>query len=355
MTSDLNVAAPEARAPLVTVAVRAFNSRQFIRAALDGAVAQTYRPLEIVICDDGSTDGTHREIERCLTEICTDLPIRFVRHSTNLGVGAALDTIVAKSSGEYLMITDGDDISLPGRAAECIGTVRKMGPGCLGVVCQGQCIDPDGNELGGQILFHQKGDLTAASMARGGGLKGGMSLLSRRVFEAGPPLCGLRQQEDRLLGYRAACLGELVTIPQTLLLRRLHRANISNYSHLHRSSTQARVQVSDHFGNYVRAVARMIDETNQLKSSGALSSIVGDECIKHLRHELRILRLYRAAMHRRMTVRVAALLALLRRGVTARAVGRVYVHAHLPRVGAVLLWRHDHYRRASQARCGTRP
>jgi glycosyltransferase involved in cell wall biosynthesis len=344
----------EASAPLVTVALRAFNSRQFIRGALDGAVAQTYRPLEIVVCDDGSTDGTHTEIERYLAEFSTEIPIRFVRHNTNLGVGAALDTIVANSRGEYLMIADGDDISLPGRAAECIDTVRRMGPGCLGVACQGQCIDPNGKELGGQIEFHQEGDLKAGSIARGGGLKGGMSLLSRRVFQAGPPLCGLRQQEDRLLGYRAACLGELVTIPKTLLLRRLHTANISNYSRLHRSSTQARVQVSDHFGDYVRAVARMIKETNQLRSSGALSSIVGDECIKHLRRELRILRLYRAAMHPRMTVRVAALLALLRRGVTPRAIGRVYVHAHLPRVGALLLWRHDHYRRASQARCGTR-
>jgi glycosyltransferase involved in cell wall biosynthesis len=354
MTDWLNEAILDADGPLVTVALRTFNSRGFIRAALDGAVAQTYRPLEIVVCDDGSTDGTHTEIEKYLTEISTDIPIRFVRHSTNLGVGAALDTIVANSRGEYLMIADGDDISLPGRAAECIDAVRRMGPGCLGVACEGQCIDPNGKELGGQILFHHEGDLTAASIARGGGLKGCMSLLARRVFHAGPPLCGLRQQEDRLLGYRAACLGELVTIPKTLVLRRLHTANISNYSRLHRTSTQARVQVSDHFGHYVRAVARMIKETNQLRSSGALSSIVGDECIKHLRRELRILRRYRAAMHPRMTVRVAALLALLRRRVTPRALGRVYVHAHLPGVGALLLWRHDHYRRASQARCCTR-
>src|SRR5919109_1808997 len=127
MTSNLNVSAPEARAPLVTVAVRAFNSRQFIRAALDGAVAQTYRPLEIVVCDDGSRDGTHTEIERYLTEISTEIPIRFVRHSTNLGVGAALDTIVANSRGDYLMIADSDDVSLPSRAAECVDAIRRRG------------------------------------------------------------------------------------------------------------------------------------------------------------------------------------------------------------------------------------
>ena len=73
-------AIPEASAPLVTVALRAFNSRQFIHAALDGAVAQTYRPLEIVVCDDGSTDGTDAEIEQYLTEMSTDVPISFVRH-----------------------------------------------------------------------------------------------------------------------------------------------------------------------------------------------------------------------------------------------------------------------------------
>jgi purine nucleoside phosphorylase len=52
MTERLHEATLEADAPLVTVAVRAFNSRRFIRAALEGAVAQTYRPLEIVVCDD---------------------------------------------------------------------------------------------------------------------------------------------------------------------------------------------------------------------------------------------------------------------------------------------------------------
>ena len=52
MTERLHEATLEADALLVTVAVRAFNSRRFIRAALDGAVAQAYRPLEIVVCDD---------------------------------------------------------------------------------------------------------------------------------------------------------------------------------------------------------------------------------------------------------------------------------------------------------------
>jgi glycosyltransferase involved in cell wall biosynthesis len=337
-------AIPEASAPLVTVALRAFNSRQFIRAALDGAVAQTYRPLEIVVCDDGSTDGTDAEIEQYLTEVSTDVPIRLVRHSTNLGVGAALDAIVANSRGEYLMIADADDVSLSGRAAECIDTVRRTGSGYLGVACQGQCIDPNGKELGGQILFHQEGDLTAASIARGGGLTGAISLLSRRVFEVGPPLCGLRQREDRLLGYRAACLGKLACIPKVLMLRRVHMNNTSGYLHQSHSPAEARLRMSRNAISKIQAVARMLQETDYLLGKGFLGSAAADGLASSLRRELRVLRLYRVATHRRRRLRVAAVLALLRQRASPRTVGQIYVHANLPRIAAVLLWRYSYYR-----------
>jgi Glycosyl transferase family 2 len=344
MTDGSNEATLDADGPLVTVALRAFNSRRFIRTALDGAVAQTYRPLEIVVCDDGSTDGTHTEIERYLTEISTEIPIRFVRHSTNLGVGAALDTIVANSRGEYLMIADGDDISLPGRAAECIDTLRRMGPGCLGVACQGQCIDPNGKELGGQILFHHEGDLTAASIARGGGLKGGMSLLARLVFQAGPPLCGLRQQEDRLLGYRAACLGKLACVPKVLMLRRVHMNNTSGYLHQSHSTAEARLRISQNAISKIRSVARLLQETDYLFAEGFLGPAAAGCFALSLRRELRILRLYRVVTHRRRPVRVTAILALLRQRASPRTICQICVHANLPRIAAVLLWRHSYYR-----------
>jgi glycosyltransferase involved in cell wall biosynthesis len=353
MVGKLYETTPRAGAPLVTVAVRAFNSRRFIRAALDGAVAQTYRPLEIVVCDDGSTDGTDAIIHGYLADVSTDIPILFIRHSVNAGVGAALDTIIANSHGEYVMIADSDDVSLPGRAAECVDAIRRRGKEYLGVACRGQCIDAAGNKLDGQILLHQDQDLTPQAIVRGGGLKGGMSLLARRVFQAGPPLCGLRQQEDRLLGYRAACLGKLECVPKVLMLRRVHMDNTSGYLHQSHSTAEARLRVSRNAISKIRSVARMLQETDYLLGEGLLGSAAADDLALSLRRELRILRLYRVATHRRRPLRITAVLALLRQRASPRTVGQICVHANLPWIAAVFLWRHSSYRltRKSITRC----
>jgi glycosyltransferase involved in cell wall biosynthesis len=92
--------------PRVSVIIPAFNAEAHIGEALDSVVAQTYRDWEVVVGDDGSTDGTIR--------IVTDFGHRVaVVSAANAGPAAARNRAIAQSSGELLAFLDADDYWLP--------------------------------------------------------------------------------------------------------------------------------------------------------------------------------------------------------------------------------------------------
>ena len=109
--------------PLVSFCVKCYNQRQYIEAALDGAFAQTYRPMEIVISDDGSTDGSDELILKKIDDYkCGggDLPIIFNRNKENLGNIGSWIVFGELAHGELFIKADGDDISLPERTEKIV-------------------------------------------------------------------------------------------------------------------------------------------------------------------------------------------------------------------------------------------
>ena len=106
--------------PLVTMLVLAYQQAGTIEAAIRGALAQTHSPLEVVISDDASTDGTWDAIERAVAGYAGPHRLVLNRNAANLGIGAHIDTMVALSHGELLFVAAGDDISLPQRCARVV-------------------------------------------------------------------------------------------------------------------------------------------------------------------------------------------------------------------------------------------
>jgi len=101
--------------PLITFTICAYNQEQFIREAVEGAFAQTYSPLEIILSDDCSKDRTF-EIMREMTASYRG-PHRLIlnRNSTNLGLAGHCNRLAELAHGELLVGAAGDDISFPNR------------------------------------------------------------------------------------------------------------------------------------------------------------------------------------------------------------------------------------------------
>lgn len=101
--------------PLVSVVMIAFNEERFIAEAIESVFAQTYRDWELVLVDDGSTDGTAAILRR--TVLRDPSRIRCVTHpdGRNRGMSASRNLGVAHSRGEYIAFLDADDVWLPNK------------------------------------------------------------------------------------------------------------------------------------------------------------------------------------------------------------------------------------------------
>jgi glycosyltransferase involved in cell wall biosynthesis len=127
--------------PLVSIVVNNYNYGRFIGEAIDSALAQTYANCEVIVVDDGSTDGSRAVIERF-----GDRVIRVFQD--NGGQGAAMNAGFARSRGAIILFLDSDDVLEP-RAVE--RTVEMFAPGTDRVQFALQLVDEQGKPLGRQF------------------------------------------------------------------------------------------------------------------------------------------------------------------------------------------------------------
>ncbi len=100
--------------PKVSVIVPLFNARATLITALDSVLRQTWRNIEVLVVDDGSSDGSF-ELARAIAD--EDERVVLVKHATNCGTYAARNTGLARATGEFVTSHDADDWSHPQKLA----------------------------------------------------------------------------------------------------------------------------------------------------------------------------------------------------------------------------------------------
>src|SRR5258706_9408116 len=139
---------------LVSAIVPLYNPERFLAQALDSALAQTWRNLEIVIVDDGSTDGS--------AQIADDYARRHPRavrviHQRNEGMCHARNTALAAARGDCFALLEADDVWLPHHLHECVAELQRY-PQVVLVHADVERIDDRGNSLGrSPRLWHRFG------------------------------------------------------------------------------------------------------------------------------------------------------------------------------------------------------
>lgn len=122
-----------ANIPTVSVAIITYNKVDTIGAAIESVLRQTYQDFEILVVDDGSTDGTADRV-RAYGE-----RVRLFE-KTNGGTGSARNLGTAEARGRYVAFLDGDDLWLPQKLERQMAAFARE-PDLLAVQCSAYCVD----------------------------------------------------------------------------------------------------------------------------------------------------------------------------------------------------------------------
>jgi len=146
----MNDKAPDGDRPLVSFCMVCYNGARYVRAALQSILDQTYDPLEIVVCDDCSTDGTDRIVAEMLDDYRRGgggHEVRFRRNESNLGILRNYEQCFRMGRGELLVTGSHDDIQMPDRVERTVDAWVRGGRRAGLVICGMRCIDEDGKFL----------------------------------------------------------------------------------------------------------------------------------------------------------------------------------------------------------------
>ena len=113
--------------PLVSVIIPTYNRATLVVEAVASALAQTYRDFEVLVVDDGSTDGTLKALAPFLGEV------KLLRLSRRRGVSAARNLGIRAARSRWLAFLDSDDLWLPEKLARQMAFLAQR-PGFL--LCQ---------------------------------------------------------------------------------------------------------------------------------------------------------------------------------------------------------------------------
>lgn len=225
--------------PLVSIVIPNYNYARYLRAAIDSALAQTYRNVEVVAVDDGSTDDSRTIIESFGVNVVPVL-------KANGGHGSALNAGFAASHGEIVIFVDADDELLPDAVAQVVMAWR---PGVAKAQFQLEMIDDRGQLLGKRVPpfdgFVPNGDIRDRIIRFGeyptppssgnayarAALNGLMPLDEKIWFAAG----------EKSLVFLTPFFGDVITVCMPLGRYRIHNDNDSRLKGRHLDALHRRL------------------------------------------------------------------------------------------------------------------
>jgi hypothetical protein len=201
----------------VSIVIPTYNHDAYLCEAIDSVLAQDYPHVELIVVDDGSTDGTRRVLE--------SYGSRFLWWSRdNRGQSATLNEAWMRATGDVLGYLSSDDRLAPSAVREAVETLRAD-PSVVVTYCDYELIDAQSRH----IRIVRTRDFQYAQMIRDVEcVVGPGAFFQRSVFvQTGGWSTDFRQSPDLDYWLRAALLGPLRRIPHTLAGMRVHEQSQS--------------------------------------------------------------------------------------------------------------------------------
>ena len=195
------------KGPLVSFVMALYNAEPYLRETLDSVFAQNYEPFEVVVVDDGSTDGS--------AAIAQSYPdVHYIRQE-NSGPSVARNVAIEAARGEIIAVADSDDILLPHKLSVQVGYMVEH-PDVTATFGRQVWITPPPNAVPDRVW----GDLDGVPLQS-------MVVRKQAVVEIGGYDPALRGPEDTDLLIRLREQGhDFVVLPEIVMHTRYHGQNL---------------------------------------------------------------------------------------------------------------------------------
>jgi glycosyltransferase involved in cell wall biosynthesis len=217
---------PSKTGPGVTVVVPSFNHARYLRDAVRSVVGQGYRPLEVLVVDDGSTDSTPALVRALEPEFPE---LRCIRQA-NAGLSAARNTGILNARYPFVSFLDADDEWQPEMLETLMREFATQPDSVPAVACNSYRMDSSGQPTGEKKLV-QRGNryFTAADILMKTRFTACCVVARRSAFDsAGMFDTSLKSSEDRDMWLRLASAGAPIWYTDAALVRiRRHDSNMS--------------------------------------------------------------------------------------------------------------------------------
>jgi glycosyltransferase involved in cell wall biosynthesis len=147
-------------APLVSVLLCTYQQREYLREAVESVLAQTYRPLELIVIDNGSTDGS----AEWLRPHAEDGRLRLIAHRVNAPLTRRLNEAVKECRGAFVSLLFGDDYYLPDKLAAQVARFATLGADYGVVYSPGYRLDQRTGERHRWSSLHASGQVLEAML-----------------------------------------------------------------------------------------------------------------------------------------------------------------------------------------------
>lgn len=224
----------------VSVVIPAYNVERYVGYAIESVLAQTYRDIEILVVDDGSTDGTREAIEPYCDRVS-------YIYQDNRGLAGARNTGVYRSTGEYLAFLDSDDRFLPTMLDHLTGALESSPR--AGLAAGGfEYVDQSLNHIGYVYPWLLSPAVSMESVMWGGLTTTNAVVLRRSWFDrVGGFDETFRAAEDLDLWYRLCGAGcEMTWVRNVVSQYRIHTASMTR-------------RIDEHFDFVFRALDKCFD------------------------------------------------------------------------------------------------
>ncbi len=207
-----------------------FNGARFVADQLRSIAGQTRRVDEVVVCDDGSTDGTTDAVDRFAADHA--LPVRLVRNGRRLGVTKNFEQAIGLCTGDVVLLSDQDDVWHPEKVATLSD---RLAAGPALAFSNAEVVDaglsPAGYRLWDSVWFDadeqdrvRRGDAVPVLLRHA--VAAGSTLAFRAEYNALLlPIPDLPHSHDIWVTLLLACVGRIDPVDRDLIRYRLHSAN----------------------------------------------------------------------------------------------------------------------------------